>query len=157
MTTRTAILWLQYLNKVTILHYRLPYSDLKAERMGICVNDIQTVHDMLPYLPHLVTNDMQRLHTDKCKIINDSSSSRNSSRCPSELHGIRIRIRNVFIRSLQKVYTKYNETILDQATPIKTSLVANIRAAYYIINIFRSYNKLKIHNKVIHDHARMSL
>ena len=35
-------------------------------------------------------------------------------------------------------YKKYiqsnNETILDQGTPIKTSLVANIRAAYYIIN-----------------------
>ena len=29
-----------------------------------------------------------------------------------------------------------NETILDQRTPIKTSLVANIRAAYYIINKF---------------------
>ena len=32
-------------------------------------------------------------------------------------------------------YKKYiqsnNETILDQGTPIKTSLVANIRAAYY--------------------------
>ncbi len=37
-------------------------------------------------------------------------------------------------------YKKYiqsnNETILDQGTPIKTSLVANIRAAYYIINFF---------------------
>ena len=37
-------------------------------------------------------------------------------------------------------YKKYiqsnNETILDQGTPIKTSLVANIRAAYYIINIY---------------------
>ena len=37
-------------------------------------------------------------------------------------------------------YKKYiqsnNETILDQGTPIKTSLVANIRAAYYIINQF---------------------
>ena len=35
-------------------------------------------------------------------------------------------------------YKKYiqsnNEMILDQGTPIKTSLVANIRAAYYIIN-----------------------
>ena len=34
-------------------------------------------------------------------------------------------------------YKKYiqsnNETILDQGTPIKISLVANIRAAYYII------------------------
>ena len=58
-------------------------------------------------------------------------------------------------------YKKYiqsnNETILDQGTPIKTSLVANIRAAYYIINNFCTYQKLKIHNKVIHDHARMSL
>ena len=37
-------------------------------------------------------------------------------------------------------YKKYiqsnNEMILDQGTPIKTSLVANIRAAYYIINKF---------------------
>ena len=37
-------------------------------------------------------------------------------------------------------YKKYiqsnNETILDQGTPIKTSLVANIRAAYYIINSY---------------------
>ena len=60
-------------------------------------------------------------------------------------------------------YKKYiqstNETILDQGTPIKTSLVANIRAAYYIIGPkqFFSYHKLIIHNKVIHDHARMSL
>ena len=57
-------------------------------------------------------------------------------------------------------YKKYiqsnNETILDQGTPIKTSLVANIRATYYII-IINSYHKLKIHNKVIHVHARMSL
>ena len=34
-------------------------------------------------------------------------------------------------------YKKYiqsnNETILDQGTPIKTSLVANIRTAYYTI------------------------
>ena len=34
-------------------------------------------------------------------------------------------------------YKKYiqsnNETILDQGTPIKTSFVANTRAAYYII------------------------
>ena len=57
----------------------------------------------------------------------------------------------------KKCIQSNNETILDQGTPIKTNLVANIRAAYYIINIFRSYNKLKIHNKVIHDHARMSL
>ena len=70
---------------------------------------------------------------------------------------IRIRIRNVFIRSLQKCIQSSNETILDQGTPIKTSLVANIRAAYYIINTFFSYHKLKIHNKVIHDHATMSL
>ena len=50
-------------------------------------------------------------------------------------------IRNVFQKSemfLFDPYQKYiqsnNETILDQGTPIKTSLVANIRAAYYIIN-----------------------
>ena len=34
----------------------------------------------------------------------------------------------------QKYIQSNNETILDQGTPIKTSLVANIRAAYYIIN-----------------------
>ena len=49
-----------------------------------------------------------------------------------------MRIRNVFIRSLQKVYPvqRNGETILDQGTPIKTILVANIRAAYYVINTF---------------------
>ena len=40
----------------------------KAERMGNCEQHIQTVHDMLPYLPHLVTHDMQRLHTDMLKL-----------------------------------------------------------------------------------------
>ena len=34
----------------------------------------------------------------------------------------------------QKYIQSNNETILDQGTPIKTSLVANLRAAYYIIN-----------------------
>ena len=34
----------------------------------------------------------------------------------------------------QKYIQSNNETILDQETPTKTSLVANIRAAYYIIN-----------------------
>ena len=34
----------------------------------------------------------------------------------------------------QKYVQSNNETILDQGTPTKTSLVANIRAAYYIIN-----------------------
>ena len=34
----------------------------------------------------------------------------------------------------KKCIQSNNETILDQGTPIKTSLVANIRAAYYIIN-----------------------
>ena len=34
----------------------------------------------------------------------------------------------------QRYIQSNNETILDQGTPIKTSLVANIRAAYYIIN-----------------------
>ena len=56
----------------------------------------------------------------------------------------------------KKCIQSNNETILNQGTPIKTSLVANIRAAYYII-LFFSYHKLKIHNKVIHDPARMSL
>ena len=32
----------------------------------------------------------------------------------------------------KKCIQSHNETILDQGTPIKTSLVANIRAAYYI-------------------------
>ena len=50
-----------------------------------------------------------------------------------------------------------NQHILDQGTPFKTSLVANIRATYYIINTFFSYDMLKIHNKVIHDYVRMSL
>ena len=49
---------------------------------------------------------------------------------------MQIRIRNVFIRSLKKYIQSNNETILDQGTPIKTSLVANIRPAYYIINNF---------------------
>ena len=33
-----------------------------------------------------------------------------------------------------------NGTILDQGTPIKTRLVANIRAAYYIIHLFFHIN-----------------
>ena len=58
----------------------------------------------------------------------------------------------------EKCIQSNNENILDQGTPIKTSLVANIRATYYIINnFFSSYYKLKIHNKVIHDYVRMSL
>ena len=58
----------------------------------------------------------------------------------------------------QKYIQSNNETILDQGTPTKTSLVANIRAAYYIINnYFFISQAIKIHNKVIHDHARMSL
>ena len=48
------------------------------------------------------------------------------------------RIRNESEMFLFDPYQKYiqsnNETILDQGTPNKTSLVANIRAAYYIIN-----------------------
>ena len=57
----------------------------------------------------------------------------------------------------KKCIQSNNETILDQGTRIKTSLVANIRSAYYINEHILSYHKLKIHNKVIHDHARMSL
>ena len=34
----------------------------------------------------------------------------------------------------QKYIQSNNEMILDQGTPSKTSLVANIRATYYIIN-----------------------
>ena len=34
----------------------------------------------------------------------------------------------------QKYIQSNNETILDQGTPTKNCLVANIRAAYYIIN-----------------------
>ena len=62
---------------------------------------------------------------------------------------------NAFFLSEMYVFDLYkkciqsnNETILDQGTRIKTSLVANIRAAYYIINNCFSYHKLKIHNKV---------
>ena len=36
----------------------------------------------------------------------------------------------------KKCIQSNNETILDQGTPIKTSLVANIRAAYIINNFF---------------------
>ena len=43
----------------------------------------------------------------------------------------------------KKCIQSNNETILDQGTPIKTSLVANIRATYYIINFFYSYHKIK--------------
>ena len=43
-------------------------------------------------------------------------------------------IRNFLFDPYQKYIQSNNETILDQGTPIKTSLVANIRAAYYIIN-----------------------
>ena len=34
-----------------------------------------------------------------------------------------------------------NDNIYDQGTPIKTSLVANIRATYYIITLFLKYIK----------------
>ena len=43
----------------------------------------------------------------------------------------------------KKCIQNNNETILDQGTPIKTSLVANIRAAYYIINNFFSISQAK--------------
>ena len=36
----------------------------------------------------------------------------------------------------KKCIQSNNETILDQGTPIKTSLVANMRAAYDLINNF---------------------
>ena len=42
----------------------------------------------------------------------------------------------------QKYIQSNNETILDQGTPIKTSLVANIRAAYYIINNYLFISQL---------------
>ena len=44
MTTRTAMLWLQYLDMVSILQ-----SFIKAERMANWKLHIQTVQDMLPY------------------------------------------------------------------------------------------------------------
>ena len=57
----------------------------------------------------------------------------------------------------KKLIQSNNEKQLDQGTPIKTSLVANIRATYYVINTFSSsYNMLKIHNKGNHDYVRMS-
>ena len=43
----------------------------------------------------------------------------------------------------KKCIQSNNETILDQGTPIKTSLVANIRAAYDIINTFLSISQAK--------------
>ena len=43
----------------------------------------------------------------------------------------------------KKCIQSNNETILDQGTPIKTSLVANIRAAYDIINNFFSISQAK--------------
>ena len=56
----------------------------------------------------------------------------------------------------KKCIQSNNETILDQGTPIKTSLVANIISLLHNKHFF-SYHKLKINNKVIQDHARMSL
>ena len=50
------------------------------------------------------------------------------------MHELFMNIRNGFFDPYQKYIQSNNETILDQGTPIKTSLVANIRAAYYIIN-----------------------
>ena len=48
----------------------------------------------------------------------------------------------------QKYIQSNNETILDQGTPIKTSLVANIRAAYYIINNYFFISQAKnLYNK----------
>ena len=44
----------------------------------------------------------------------------------------------------QKYIKSNNATILDQGTPIKTSLVANIRAAYYIINNYLFISQAKI-------------
>ena len=59
-----------------------------------------------------------------------------------------------------KLIQSNNENNLDQGTPIKTSLVANIRATYYVIKTFSSsYNMLKYipcGNKVNHDYVRMS-
>ena len=43
----------------------------------------------------------------------------------------------------KKCIQSNNETILDQGTPIKTSLVANIRAAYDIKNNFFSISQAK--------------
>ena len=43
----------------------------------------------------------------------------------------------------KKCIQNNNETILDQGTPIKNSLVANIRAAYDIINNLFSISQAK--------------
>ena len=59
-----------------------------------------------------------------------------------------------------KKFTQSNneKTFRIRGPLFKTSLVANIRATYYVINtgFFFPYNMLKIHNKVNHDFVRMS-
>ena len=60
-TARTAMLWLQYLKMVAILHIFI--SKLNGWATG------NALHDMLPCLQHLGTHthDMQRLYTDTNK------------------------------------------------------------------------------------------
>ena len=48
----------------------------------------------------------------------------------------------------KKCTQRNSENSLDQGTPIKTSLVANKNKLFY---------KQNIHNKVIHQHVRISL
>ena len=64
MKMLTAMLWLQYLNMVGILQRFI--SKLNGCATGNYVH-LQTVHNMLPCLQHLVTRNIQRLHTDTCK------------------------------------------------------------------------------------------
>ena len=111
------------------------------------------------YIAHTALLCMLTLFVSVCISISDKYSYIAHTR----LVGMPMSMRNesesemFLLDPYKKFIQSNNETVLDQGTPIKTSLVANVRAAYYIINNFFSYYNLKIHNKVIHDHARMSL
>ena len=81
MTTRTAMLWLQYLDMVSILQ-----RFIKAERMANWKLHLQTVQDMLPYFAASIWS------FTLCKVCiripaNHATSARNSSRCAPEIHG----------------------------------------------------------------------
>ena len=78
-TTRTAMLWLQYLDMDSILQ-----RVIKAERMANWKLHLQTVRDVLPYFAasgHSLCRVCIRIPA------NHASSARNSSRCAQEIHG----------------------------------------------------------------------
>ena len=79
-TTRTAILWLQYLNKVTIPHRLISKLNGWAT-VDNTFKQCTTCCHICRIWSHTTCNVCIRIFA------NDSSSSRNSSRCPSELHG----------------------------------------------------------------------